>query len=137
MTPCKHPMKLSMVSIFVADPAKAFRYYTEVLGFEEVMFMPEAYLAIVKSAGAGEGAVSILLEPTEPEGIAIARQYKRELYEMGMPVMTFSAEDIHATTAELKDRGVVFRKDPKQTSYGYEAVLDDDNGNYLQLIQLT
>lgn len=136
MTPSKHPMRLSMVSIFVADPAKAFRYYTEVLGFAEVMFVPDAYLAIVKSPQS-DSDVSILLEPTEPGGIEIAGKYKEELYQLGVPVMTFSAEDIHATVEELKGRGVTFRKDPVKTDYGYEAVLDDDNGNYLQLIQLT
>ena len=43
------PMKIAMVSIFVEDPVKAFNNYTEVLGFEEVMYSPENYLAIVKS----------------------------------------------------------------------------------------
>ena len=36
----KHPMKIAMVSVFVEDPVKAFKYYTEVLGFEELMYSP-------------------------------------------------------------------------------------------------
>lgn len=36
----KHPMRISMVSVFVTDPVKAFKHYTEVLGFDEVMFVP-------------------------------------------------------------------------------------------------
>lgn len=44
-----HPMKIAMVSVFVEDPVKAFKYYTEVLGFEEVMYSPENYIVIVKS----------------------------------------------------------------------------------------
>lgn len=131
----KHPMKIGMVSVFVADPAKAFKYYTEVLGFAEVMFQPEHYIAIVKSPLDGNGT-SILLEPTEPGGIEICRKYKKELYEMGMPVITFSANDIEKTAAELKEKGVVFKKDPTKTEWGYEAVFDDDNGNYIQLIQV-
>ncbi len=131
----KHPMKVAMVSIFVADPAKAFKYYTEVLGFEEVMFMPEHYIAIVKSPLVPNG-VNILLEPTEPGGIEIARQYKKKLYEMGIPVMSFSAEDIALTVEELKAKGVKFKKEPEKTDFGYEAVFDDDNGNYIQLIQI-
>jgi len=131
----KHPMKISMVSVLVEDPSKAFKYYTEVLGFEEVMYSPEHYLAIVKSPLAPDG-VSILLEPTEPGGIEIAKKFKKEIYEMGFPVITFSAIDIHKTAEELKSKGVKFKKDPTKTDYGFEAVFDDANGNYIQLIQL-
>jgi catechol 2,3-dioxygenase-like lactoylglutathione lyase family enzyme len=131
----KHPMQVAMVSIFVEDPSKAFDYYTNVLGFEEVMFSPENYIAIVKSP-LGEEATNILLEPTEPNGIQVAIDYKKKLYEMGIPVISFSAKDIHATAEELKQKGVKFQKDPVKTDYGYEAVFDDDNGNYIQLLQL-
>jgi len=131
----KHPMKIEMVSVFVTDPVKAFKYYTETLGFEEVMYAPENYIAIVKSPLDTNGT-SILLEPTEPGGIEIAKKYKSELYALGIPVITFSTPDIEKTVAELKSKGVVFKKEPIKTSYGHEAVFDDDNGNYIQLIQL-
>ena len=131
----KHPMKIAMVSVFVEDPSKAFKYYTEVLGFEELMYSPENYIAIVKSPLDSDG-VSILLEPTEPGGLEIAKKYKKELYDMGIPVITFSSKDIQNTVEELKEKGVVFKKDPEETAWGYEAVFDDSNGNYIQLIQM-
>jgi len=128
-------MKIAMVSVLVADPVKAFKHYTEVLGFEEVMYSPENYIAIVKSPLEGNGTY-ILLEPTEPGGIQIAGEFKKTLYDMGIPVISFSADDIHKTTEELKEKGVLFKKDPVKTDFGYEAVFDDSNGNYIQLIQL-
>lgn len=131
----EHPMKISMVSVFVEDPVKAFEYYTEVLGFEEVMYSPEHYIAIVKSPLDSNGT-TLLLEPTEPGGLEIAKAYKHKLFSMGIPVITFSSDDILKTTDELKKKGVKFRKDPVKTDYGYEAVFDDSNGNYIQLIQL-
>ncbi len=131
----KHPMKVAMVSILVEDPSKAFKYYTEVLGFEEVMFSPENYIAIVKAPLTAEGPM-ILLEPTEPGGIEIAKKYKKELYSMGIPVITFSSDDIYKTVDELKSKNVVFKKDPVKTDYGIEAVFDDSNGNYIQLLQM-
>jgi predicted enzyme related to lactoylglutathione lyase len=130
----KHPMKIALVSVFVEDPVKAFSYYTEVLGFEEVMYSPENYIAIVKSTLDTNGT-SILLEPTEPGGIEIAKKYKKELYSMGIPVITFSSDDIKKTVDELKKKGVIFKKDPVKTDYGYEAIFDDSNGNFIQLIQ--
>ena len=130
-----HPMKIAMVSVFVADPVKAFKHYTEVLGFEEVMYSPENYIAIVKSPLEGNGTY-LLLEPTEPGGLQIAKDYKRELYSLGIPVISFSSIDIHKTVDELKEKGVTFKKDPEKTDFGYEAIFDDSNVNYIQLIQL-
>jgi len=135
MAEAQYPMKIAMVSVFVADPAKAFIYYTETLGFEKVMYDPDNYLAIVKSFLDPDG-VTLLLEPTEPGGIEIARRYKAELYKMGMPVISFSSEDIEKTVIELKEKEVVFKKGLTKTDYGYDAVFDDDNGNYIQLLQL-
>lgn len=83
----KHPMKIAMVSVFVEDPVKAFKYYTEVLGFEEMMYSPENYLAIVKSPLDSNG-VSLLLEPIEPGGLEIAKKYKYTLYKIGVPVIS-------------------------------------------------
>ena len=131
----EHPMRIYMVSVLVEDPVKAFEYYTEVLGFEEVMYSPENYIAIVKSSLDSNGT-TILLEPTEPGGLEFAKEYKHKLYAMGIPVITFGSDDILKTTQELKKKGVKFSKDPVKTDYGYEAVFDDSNGNYIQLIQL-
>jgi predicted enzyme related to lactoylglutathione lyase len=131
----KHPMKIAMVSVFVEDPVRAFKYYTEVLGFEEVMYSPENYIAIVKSPLDSDGT-NLLLEPTEPGGIEIAREYKKKLYALGIPVISFSSNNIQETTDELKMKGVKFKEDPVKTEYGYEAIFDDSNGNYIQLIQL-
>lgn len=131
----KHPMKIAMVSVFVEDPVKAFKYYTEVLGFEEVMYSPENYIAIVKSPLDGQGTY-LLLEPTEPGGLEIAKEYKHKLYSSGIPVISFSSDDILKTAEELKKKGVIFKTDPVKTDYGYEAVFDDSNGNFIQLIQL-
>ena len=131
----KYPMKIAMVSIFVEDPARAFKYYTEILGFEEVMFSPENYIAIVKSPHE-ESGTTILLEPTEPGGLEIAKKYKKELYSMGIPVITFSSDDIFKTVAELKGKGVKFNSEVNKTDYGYEVVFNDNNGNFIQLIQM-
>ena len=131
----KYPMKIAMVSVFVEDPVKAFKYYTEVLGFEEVMHSPENYIAIVKSPLDSNGT-SLLLEPTEPGGIEVAKEYKQKLYSLGIPVISFSSNNIQKTVDELKEKGVKFKKDLVETDYGYEAIFDDSNGNYIQLIQL-
>ena len=131
----KHPMKIAMVSVLVDDPVKAFKYYTEVLGFEEFMYAPENLIAIVKSPLEGQGTY-LLLEPIGPSGLEVVKAFKEELYASGIPVISFSADDIMKTAEELKKKGVIFKKDPVKTDFGYEAIFDDSNGNYIQLIQL-
>jgi hypothetical protein len=42
-------MKIALTSVFVDDPLKAFKFYTEVLGFVQQTYIPEAYVAIVVS----------------------------------------------------------------------------------------
>ena len=40
-------MKLELTSIFVDDPVRAHKFYTEVLGFLSKQFTLDAHLAIV------------------------------------------------------------------------------------------
>jgi len=125
-------MKLGMVSIFVNNPLEAFNYYTEVLGFREKMFMPEAYVAIVTAPDDPDGPL-ILLEPTDNP---IAKNYQTQLYEANLPCIVFSVKDMDDEYKRLKEKGVVFRKEPKKTEYGTEAVFEDTCGNLIQLHQL-
>lgn len=131
----KHPMKVAMVSILVDDPIKAFQFYTEILGFEKVMYQPEHFLAIVQSPSEGDDT-HILLEPTGPGGYKEVVDFKKKINSLGLPVIIFSSDDIEKTVEELKSKGVKFTKDITKTDYGHEAIFDDTNGNFIQIIQM-
>jgi catechol 2,3-dioxygenase-like lactoylglutathione lyase family enzyme len=124
-------LKIKMTGVFVDDPVEAFRYYTEVLGFQELMFIPEAYIAIVVSPEQPDGT-GLLLEPCDDE---IARPYRTILYEKGLPCITFGTDDIQADYQRLKARGVVFRGEPHANEYGIEVNFEDGFGNIIQLHQ--
>lgn len=124
-------MKIQLTSIHVDDPIKAFKFYTEILDFKEQMYMPDAYLAIVVSPEDPEGT-ALLLEPSDNP---IAKDYKEGLYEEGLPAIVFGVEDIKKEYKRLKGKGVVFKKEPTKTDWGYEAIFDDTCGNYIQLVQ--
>lgn len=125
-------MKIQLTSVHVNDPIEAFKFYTEILGFEKQMYMPEAYVAIVVSPEDSEGT-ALLLEPSDNP---IAKKYKEGLYEQGIPAITFGVENLHAEYERLKQLGVTFKKEPTQTDWGYEAVFDDTSGNFIHLAQL-
>ncbi len=124
-------MKIGLTSVFVDDPRKAFKFYTEVLGFVERMYVPEANLAIVVSPEelAGTG---LLLEPNDNP---IARTFQEAIYQQGLPVIVFAVEDIQHEHQRMTELGVVFTQTPTKTEVGTVAVFDDTCGNFIQLYQ--
>ncbi len=125
-------MKIEMTGLHVEDPVQAFKFYTEVLGFVEVMFVPEANLAIVASPEQPRGT-SLLLEPSDNP---LGGDYMRALYREGIAAITFSVDDIALEHDRLSKLGVVFKEDPAKTDFGSQAVFDDTCGNLIQLIEL-
>ncbi len=124
-------MKIALTSVFVNSPLEAFTFYTEILGFVKKMYVPEAYLAIVASGEDPDGT-ALLLEPNDNP---IAKAYQDGIYTTGLPVIIFTVGDIQTEYERLKNKGVVFRKAPKKTEYGIEAVFEDTCGNLIQLQQ--
>ncbi|MEO8355288.1 MAG: VOC family protein [Chloroflexota bacterium] len=124
-------MKIALTSVFVDDLHKAFKFYTEVLGFTERLYMPETQLAIVASPEEKDGS-GLLLEPNENP---IARSFQQGVYQLDMPVIVFGVEDIYREYERMKNLGVVFRREPTKTGQGIETVFEDTCGNLIQLFQ--
>src|SRR5690625_6826831 len=85
-------MTIAMTSVYVDDPIRAFEFYTEVLGFQELQFVPEAHLAVVISPEQPNGA-ALLLEPNKHP---IATRYQKEVDEAGYHVLFFLMTDFIA-----------------------------------------
>jgi catechol 2,3-dioxygenase-like lactoylglutathione lyase family enzyme len=117
-------MKIALTGVYVDSPAKAFAFYTQVLGFIERMYIPEAALAIVASPEE-PGGTGLLLEPNDNP---IARSYQEALYNAEMPAIVFGTADIDKEYQRLRELGVVFRKGPTKTDWGVEAVFEDTCG---------
>lgn len=124
-------MKISLTSVHVNDPIEAFKFYTEVLGFQEKLYVPDAYMAIVASPEDPDGT-KLLLEPSDNP---IAKSYKEGLYEQDIPCIVFGVEDIDKEYKRLKKAGIAFKKEPTKTDWGYEAIFDDTCGNFILLAQ--
>ena len=124
-------MKIALTSVFVDDPAKAFKFYTEVLGFIERMYVPEAKLAIVASPEEPDGT-GLLLEPNDNP---IASTYQQALYNQGLPAIVFGVGDMQKEYERLKELGVTFTGEPTTTEWGTQVVFDDTCGNLIQLHQ--
>lgn len=125
-------MKIGLTSVFVNNPLEAFTFYMEVLGFLKKFYIPEANLAIVVSPEDPNGT-ALLLEPNDNP---IAKTYQESIYKIGLPVIVFGVDNIQNEYERLKNRGVVFRKEPKKTEYGIETLFEDTCGNLIQLHQV-
>lgn len=124
-------MKIKLTSVFVNSPREAFQFYTEVLGFVETMYIPEAELAIVASPEAPTGT-GLLLEPNDNP---IAKTYQDALFQAGLPAIVFGADDVQKEYERLQGLGVVFTQEPTTAEWGTTAVFNDTCGNLIQIHQ--
>jgi len=121
-----------MCSIHVKDPAAAHTFYTQTLGFETLMAMPEHNLFIIKDPGADAGSVGLLLEPSDNP---IGANYMNAVHDAGLPAIVLGVPDVQAEYNRLIEVGVTFQGEPSEDPSGISAVFDDGCGNFVQLHQ--
>ncbi len=121
-----------MCSIHVQDPATAHTFYTETLGFETLMAMPEHNLFIIKDPGADQSSVGLLLEPSDNP---IGADYMNAVHDAGMPAIVFGVPDVRAEYDRLVAAGVQFKGEPSEDPSGVSALFEDGCGNLVQLHQ--
>lgn len=133
--------KLSHATVYVVDQDRAKDFYCNKLGFEVrtdatmgsfrwltvgPKTQPELELVLMK----------IAISEMGPGLTAEQAAMLRSLVEAGvMGGGVWQTDDCRRTYAELKDRGVVFSREPKEMPYGIEAVFRDDSGNFFSLTQ--
>lgn len=127
-------MQIYITNVFVEDQSRALDFYAGKLGFQVKYDIPcgaHRWLTLV-SPEDPEGP-ELLLEPAAHRAVA---PYKTALYADGIPAASFKVKDIDAEYARLKSLGVAFTMHPTEMGPARVAVLDDDNGNLIQLVAL-
>lgn len=126
-------IRVKLMSIMVNDQNRARSFYTDTLGFKikhDIPLGPAAWLTIV--APEDPDGVEILLEPT---GHAAATPFQQALYKDGMPLAQLYTADVAAEYEKLKDKGVVFRSEPKEMGPTKYVDFDDTCGNFIRLVE--
>jgi predicted enzyme related to lactoylglutathione lyase len=130
----RRTVRIQLSSIFVADQAKALRFYTEVLGFQKKSEIPMgefSWLTVV-SPEAPDG-VELVLEPnSNPAALA----FQAALREQSIPMTAFLVDDVHAEHERLQQRGVSFRTPPMAAGPVTIAIFDDTVGNLIQIYSM-
>lgn len=126
-------MRIKLTSVFVDDQDKALRFYTEVLGFVKKNDVPVGefkWLTVVSPED--PDGVELLLEPNDNPA---AKTFQADIYQQGIPIASFTVEDLEREFARLKELGVEFKMEPTKMEGFSIAIIDDTCGNLIQLFQ--
>jgi catechol 2,3-dioxygenase-like lactoylglutathione lyase family enzyme len=128
---------VSLATVWVADQDSAKAFYIEKLGFREHadVTMDNGYRwCSVVHPDHPELQVTLARPgpPLDDESAAAVRKMmdKGALHGIGL-----ATDDCRKTYEELSARGVEFLQEPSERPYGVEAVLRDDSGNWLVLVE--
>ena len=116
------------VSIFVNDQDKAKDFYVNKLGFELRQDTTMGELRWLAVAPKGATTEVILYKPDAHW------QHYKDVVGKSQPV-TFTVSDMDALHADLKAKGVRFVLEPERQPWGTQAIILDDEGNGLILVE--
>ena len=128
---------VSLVTIWVADQDEAKAFYLDKLGFEEAsdITLGDGYRWLSVSHPSHPELQLTLMKPGPPLDEEDAAIFRRMLGKGSLPAVGLATDDCQKTYRELKARGVSFIQEPADRPYGVEAILRDNSGNWLVLVE--
>lgn len=123
---------ISCFALVVRDYDEAIAFYTKTLRFDLIEDTPLSAVKrwVVVAPSGSTGSRVLLAKAATPE------QESRIGNQTGGRVFLFlETDDFWRDYGEMKGRGVTFRRDPKEESYGTVAVFEDLYGNQWDLLQ--
>jgi catechol 2,3-dioxygenase-like lactoylglutathione lyase family enzyme len=128
---------VSLVNVFCLDQDKAKAFYVDVLGFQagtDVTMGDGFRWVTVKHPSQPELELT-LMTPGPPMDDEAAAFVRRQLEKGQMGGVGLSVDDCRKTFEELSAKGVTFLQEPSDRPYGVEAVMRDNSGNWLVLVE--
>lgn len=128
---------VSLATVWVADQDSAKAFYVDKLGFVEHtdVTMGDGYRwCSVVHPDHPELQVTLSL-PGPPLDDESAGMVRRMMEKGALHAVGLATDDCRKTYEELSAQGVEFLQEPAERPYGVEAVLRDDSGNWLVLVE--
>jgi catechol 2,3-dioxygenase-like lactoylglutathione lyase family enzyme len=128
---------VSLVTVYCLDQTKARDFYVDVLGFRpgtDAMAGEGFRWVTVFHPSQPELEVT-LMTPGPPLDDEMAEIVRRKLEQGQMGGLGLRVDDCHKTFKELSAKGVTFVQEPSDRPYGVEAVMRDNSGNWLVLVE--
>lgn len=128
---------VSLVTLWVTDQDAAKRFYVDVLGFVEGydVAMGDGFRWVtVRTPDHPELQVTLMV-PGPPLDPDTAEAIRRSLAAGRMGGFGLTTDDCHGDYERLRAQGVEFPQPPADRPYGIEAVMRDNQGNWLVLVE--
>ena len=128
---------VSLVTVYVNDIDEAKAFYTEKLGFvlkDDITLSEDFRWCTVHQADHPELELALML-PGPPLDEETADAVRRSLAKGMWHGFGINTDDCHKTFADLVAKGVEYIQEPSDRPYGVEAVLRDNSGNWLVLVE--
>lgn len=127
---------VSLASVWVTDQDEAKAFYVEKLGFKETADITMGDYRWVTVAHPDHPELQLTLSvPGPPLDEESAAAVRRMLDKGGLGAVGLATDDCRKTHEELAAKGVTFIQEPADRPYGVEAVLRDNSGNWLVLVE--
>ena len=128
---------ISIVSVWVKDIDESLAFYTDVLGFvakDDIQLGPDFRWCTVCHPSQPELQVH-LTTPSKPLSDELIDAMVRAQSQGGLPGIGLQVDDCRATYEELVAKGVEFLQTPEERPYGVEALMRDNSGNWMVLVE--
>ena len=128
---------ISLVSVWVKDIDASLAFYTDVLGFEakdDMQLGPDFRWCTVVHPSQPELQVH-LTTPSKPLSDELIGAMQRAQESGGLPGIGLNVDNCRATYEALSAKGVEFVQPPEERPYGVEALMRDNSGNWMVLVE--
>lgn len=119
-----------LVGIFVNDQQAALEFYANKLGLEKIQDEPYSQDARWITVSPSQMRIKIVLKKAQ-KGHEKAMVGRSD----GAPILTLGTDDIYALYERLGERGVRFLGEPYRYPWGIGALLLDQDGSPILLLQ--
>jgi catechol 2,3-dioxygenase-like lactoylglutathione lyase family enzyme len=128
---------ISLVTLWVTDQDEAKEFYVDHLGFVEHtdVRMGDGFRWVTVVHPAHPELEVTLMVPGPPLDEDLAQAVQRALAKGSMGGFGLSTDDCRGEYERLSARGVEFVQPPSDRPYGVEAVMRDNSGNWLVLVE--
>ncbi|PSR64481.1 glyoxalase [Nocardia sp. MDA0666] len=129
---------VSLVTVYVTDQSAAKQWYIDKLGFVETadISMGDNGFRWVTVAQPDHPELEVtLMVPGPPLDETMAEAIRRSLGKGTMGALGLRTGDCQKAYEELTAKGVEFVQPPAERPYGVEAVMRDNSGNWLVLVE--
>ena len=128
---------VSLTTVYCLDQEKARDFYVDVLGFErrDDVTMGNGFRWVTAGHPSQPELEVTFMTPGPPLDPDAADFLRRQLEKGEWGGLGLRVDDCRKTFEELTANGVTFVQEPADRPYGVEAVIRDNSGNWLVLVE--